>query len=60
MSIRLPNSPRNRWRVTGLRGCVKEWVVPGPYGEPDISLLICLPKHAATRTPAITTSTVAA
>ncbi|BBJ37565.1 hypothetical protein SSPO_002830 [Streptomyces antimycoticus] len=32
---------------------VQEWAVPGPDGEPDISLLICLPKHAATPTPAI-------
>jgi acetyl esterase/lipase len=32
---------------------VQEWTVPGPDGAPDISLLICLPKHAATPTPAI-------
>jgi len=32
---------------------VEERTVPGPDGEPDISLLICLPKDAATRTPAI-------
>ena len=32
---------------------VQERTVPGPDGEPDISLLICLPKHAATPTPAL-------
>ncbi|MEU5324445.1 alpha/beta hydrolase [Streptomyces sp. NPDC021056] len=32
---------------------VEERAVPGPDGEPDISLLICLPKQAATPTPAI-------
>ena len=26
---------------------VEERAVPGPDGEPDISLLICLPKHRA-------------
>ncbi|GLY38140.1 hypothetical protein Amsp01_041640 [Amycolatopsis sp. NBRC 101858] len=32
---------------------VEERTVPGSDGEPDVSLLICLPKHAAGRTPAI-------
>lgn len=32
---------------------VQERAVPGPDGQPDISLLICLPKHATTPTPAI-------
>ncbi|MFF5551587.1 alpha/beta hydrolase [Streptomyces olivaceoviridis] len=32
---------------------VGEWAVPGPDGEPDISLLICLPKQAATPAPAM-------
>ncbi|MEU7791630.1 alpha/beta hydrolase [Amycolatopsis sp. NPDC049159] len=32
---------------------VQERAVPGPAGEPDISLLICLPKHAAAPAPAI-------
>lgn len=32
---------------------VEERTVPGPDGEPDISLLICLPTHAATPTPTI-------
>ncbi|MFD7657478.1 alpha/beta hydrolase [Actinosynnema sp. NPDC059797] len=32
---------------------VRERVVPGPDGQPDISLLICLPEHAATPTPVI-------
>ncbi|SHN32739.1 alpha/beta hydrolase [Actinacidiphila paucisporea] len=32
---------------------VEERTVPGQDGQPDISLLICLPKHAATPTPAI-------
>src|SRR5688572_3627223 len=32
---------------------VEERMVPGPDGEPDISLLICLPKDAATPTAAI-------
>lgn len=32
---------------------VEERTVPGPDGEPDISLLICRPKHAATPTAAI-------
>lgn len=32
---------------------VEERRVPGPEGAPDISLLICLPKHAATPAPAI-------
>ena len=32
---------------------VHERVVPGPMGEPGISLLICLPKNAATPAPAL-------
>ncbi|GLY52174.1 alpha/beta hydrolase fold domain-containing protein [Lentzea sp. NBRC 102530] len=32
---------------------VRERVVPGPAGQPDVSLLICLPKHAETPTSAI-------
>lgn len=32
---------------------VEERVVPGPDGQPDISLLICLPERAATPTPVI-------
>ncbi|WP_372662656.1 alpha/beta hydrolase [Amycolatopsis kentuckyensis] len=32
---------------------VEERAVPGPAGEPDISLLLCLPKDAATPAPAI-------
>lgn len=32
---------------------VQERAVPGLDGQPDISLPICLPKHAATPTPAI-------
>jgi len=32
---------------------VEERAVPGPDGEPDISLLICRPKDAANPTPAI-------
>ncbi|OLR90689.1 alpha/beta hydrolase [Actinokineospora bangkokensis] len=32
---------------------VREQVVPGPEGQPDISLLICLPRHAAAPTAAI-------
>ncbi|GAA0281003.1 alpha/beta hydrolase [Cryptosporangium japonicum] len=32
---------------------VQQRMVPGPDGEPDISLLMCLPKHAATPTAAI-------
>jgi len=32
---------------------VQERVVPGPAGQPDISLLICLPEGAATPAPAL-------
>jgi acetyl esterase/lipase len=32
---------------------VEERVVPGPDGEPDIALLLCLPRHATTPTPAL-------
>ncbi|MFD7022044.1 alpha/beta hydrolase [Promicromonospora sukumoe] len=32
---------------------VQERVVPGPEGQPDISLLICLPQHATAPTPVI-------
>ncbi|MFG1920657.1 hypothetical protein [Cryptosporangium sp. NPDC048952] len=32
---------------------MQQRTVPGPDGEPDISLLICLPKRVATPTAAI-------
>lgn len=32
---------------------VEERSVPGPPGDPDISLLICRPRHAASPTPAL-------
>ena len=32
---------------------VTEWLVPGPAGAPEVSLLICRPAHAAMPTAAI-------
>lgn len=32
---------------------VAERAVPGPDGQPDISLLVCLPEHTASATPAM-------
>ena len=45
--------PTNEILSRGGAYSVEERTVPGPDGEPDISLLICLPKHPATPTPAI-------
>jgi acetyl esterase/lipase len=32
---------------------VQERTVPGPGGEPDVALLVCLPRHAPTPVPAV-------
>ncbi|MFE1841142.1 alpha/beta hydrolase [Streptomyces sviceus] len=46
-------TPTDEFLSRGGTYSVQERAVPGPDGEPDISLLICLPKHAATPTPVI-------
>lgn len=45
-------SPTDEILSRGGAYSMRERVVPGPDGEPDIALPICLPKHAATPTPA--------
>ncbi|WP_035858664.1 alpha/beta hydrolase [Cryptosporangium arvum] len=46
-------SPTDESLTRGGAYDVRQRMVPGPDGEPDISLLICLPQHTAAPTAAI-------